>query len=177
MRVKDLISRGTAHLQYIWLGRPARLIYFGWGFGDDLLCTTVAREMKKRGVGKIVMFTRHPTLLDQNSDYSGVYNMSRLSSWAVLAPRKHRHDDFFAFKKHGATFGRLRLWGYNCIVPWYSSFEEGIDRDTMRNEHILATMCRSADVTGTVGLRPYMPLTASEKKAGAGPQRNNRWPA
>jgi hypothetical protein len=142
MSLRNEISKRVAQFQHLWIDRPEYVIFFGQGIGDDLLCTAVARELKKRGAGKIVMFSRRPSLFEQNPDVSAVYNLG------------------------GAIVGRLRHWGYNCIVPQYSLSDPENDRDIFRNEHIITTMCRIAGVTGSIELRSYMTLLAREKKAG-----------
>jgi hypothetical protein len=93
MSLKNEISRRVAHLQHVWMGRPEYAIFFGHGIGDDLLCTAVARELKKRGAGKIVMFSRHPSLFERNPDILGTYNLGL------------------------ATIGRRWHWGYNTAWP------------------------------------------------------------
>jgi ADP-heptose:LPS heptosyltransferase len=48
----------------------------------------------------------------------------------------------------------------------YSVADPESDRDLFQNEHILNTMCRFAGMTGTIELRPYLSLSADEKKSG-----------
>ena len=49
-------------------GLPDIGLFFNGGLGDDILCTAVARELKKRGAGRIWQLTRHPELLAGNTD-------------------------------------------------------------------------------------------------------------
>ncbi len=142
MSLRREISRRAAQLQHLWLGRPDCVIFFGQGIGDDLLCTAVARELKKRGAGKIIMFSKRPSLFRHNTDISAVYN------WG------------------GATIDRLRHWGYRGIVPYYSVADPANDRDLFQNEHMIAAMCRIAGMTGSIELRSYLTLLEVEKKAG-----------
>jgi hypothetical protein len=142
MSLRSEISRRVAQFQHLWLGRPEHVIFFGQGIGDDLLCGTVAHELKKRGAGRIVMFSRYPSLFEHNPDVAAVYNYGY------------------------PTVGRMRHWGYRCVVPQYGYYDEEQDRDVYPNEHLLATMCRMAAITGTIELRPYLTLLASEKAAG-----------
>jgi hypothetical protein len=142
MSFKNKISRRVAQIQHLWMGRPDYVIFFGHGIGDDLLCSAVARELKKRGAGKIVMFSKYPSLFERNPDILGTYNFGL------------------------ATIGRRWHWGYKGIVPQYSVAGLESDRDIFRNKHILATMCRIAGMTGTIELRPYLSLGAEEKTAG-----------
>ena len=142
MSLRDQISRRLAQFHYLWLGRPERVIYFGQGIGDDLLCTAVARELKKRGTGRIAMLSRYPSLFDHNADFSGVYNLKE------------------------TDVGRLRHWGYSTTVPHYSISDIENDRDIFQPEHLITTMCRLAGMTGPVDLRSYLHLRPSEKEAG-----------
>ena len=124
------------------MGRPDYEIFFGQGIGDDLLCGTVAHELKKRGARRIVMFSKYPSLFEHNSDVATVYDYGYL------------------------TVGRLRRWGYACVVPQFNTYDAELDRDIFPDEHLLATMCRIAGMTGSIELRTYMTLLAGEKKAG-----------
>ena len=47
---------------------PRTLVFFGDAPGDDLLCTTVLRELKRRGQTDVWMATRHPELFARNGD-------------------------------------------------------------------------------------------------------------
>ena len=142
MNLRNEISKRVAQLQHLWMGRPEHILYFGYGIGDDLLCTAVAREWKKRGAGKIVMFSRHAALFKENPDISGVYNLGL------------------------QDIGRQWTWGYSGVVPQYSLYDPETDRDNFQKEHIIATMCRLAGITGSIDLRPYLTLLPAEKAAG-----------
>jgi hypothetical protein len=142
MSLKEEISRSTAWLQFLWLGRPKHIIFFGHGIGDDLLCTALAHELKRRDGGKIVMFSRYGPLFQGNPDISAVHDL--------------RYP----------TMGRLRRWGYPSLVPQYSGYDPATDRDIFQREHIITTMCRAAGLTGAIELRPYMSLSEREKISG-----------
>ena len=64
------------------IGRlPAIGLHFTGGLGDDIMCTAVARELKKRGTGRIWQFTRYADLFVGNSDVTAVpadYRLERL---------------------------------------------------------------------------------------------------
>ena len=49
-------------------GLPDIGLFFNGGLGDDILCTAVARELKKRGTRRIWQLTRHPELFAGNAD-------------------------------------------------------------------------------------------------------------
>jgi len=140
--IKKQFSCLVAALQYAWIGRPDCVLFFGYGVGDDLLCSGVARELKKRGVKKIVLFSKHPSLFQGNPDISGVYNWGHPS------------------------LGRLQYHGHHCCVLQYGGYDPKSDRDLYANEHLLTTMCRKAGVTGTIQLHPRIVLSESEKEKG-----------
>jgi len=142
MSLRSQISQGIAQFQHVWMGRADCAIFFGSGIGDDLLCSVVAHELKKRGAGRIVMFSKYPSLFAHNPDVAAVYPYGL------------------------STIGRMRHWGYGVVVPQFSVYDRATDRDVFPNEHLLVTMCRIAGITGTIGLRPYMTLLPSEKAAG-----------
>ncbi len=142
MSLKNEISRRAAQFQYLWMGRPQTILFYGCGLGDDVLLTGVAHELRKRGAGRIVVLSRFSSLFEQSPDVSGAYAFGHPS------------------------MSRLRHWGYNCITPFYGSYDSVTDRDVFPHEHLLATMCRVAGITGTIDLRPYLTLLADEKKAG-----------
>ena len=53
-------------------GLPEIGLYFNGGMGDDLLCSTVARELKNRGTKSIWQLTAHPELFAGNRDVIAV---------------------------------------------------------------------------------------------------------
>jgi len=65
-------------------GLPAVGIFCNGGLGDDLMCTVVARELKKRGAGKIWLFTAFPELARGNPDLIAVPSDSRLRRLCAL---------------------------------------------------------------------------------------------
>jgi len=147
------------------MGRPEYVIFFGHGLGDDLLCTAVAHELKKRSAGEIVMFSKYPSLFEENPDISGVYNLGL------------------------PTIGRRRHWGYSSIIPQYGSYDAATDRDINAPAHFIETMCRMAGITGIIELRPYIYLRPLEMEkgrlypsqavihsAGLASMRNKQWP-
>src|SRR5258708_3248588 len=48
--------------------RPRVLLYFGFAAGDDLLCTAVLRELRRRDRGGFLMVSDHRELFIGNSD-------------------------------------------------------------------------------------------------------------
>ena len=59
-------------------GLPAIGIFCNGGLGDDLMCTAVAHELKKRQAGRIWLFTSFPELAIGNPDLTAVPHDFRL---------------------------------------------------------------------------------------------------
>src|ERR1700727_3160606 len=62
---------------------PKVLLYFGFAPGDDLLCTAVLRELRKRGKDRILMVSNHADLFIGNDDPSYI-----LPLWKRYSPDK-----------------------------------------------------------------------------------------
>lgn len=127
-------TRGVAR----W-GIPRRSLLFGpLSLGDDLLCTTVLREARRRGT-PFTMMTARPELFAGNPDPARVIPID---------------DDYVA---------GLRHLGASVIQPYYLGTDP-IDpqRDRLPARPILAEMCALAGLHGDVTLRPYLHLTAAE---------------
>jgi ADP-heptose:LPS heptosyltransferase len=124
------------------LGFPYHYFHGTGGIGDDLMCTTVFREIKKRSQRRIAMSTRHPGLFENNADitYTLYHPRQRLDYWL----------------RAGLPFLRLG----------YSAYDPKIDGDEPLTEHVLIKLCRLARITGLVELRPYLFLTREEFAAG-----------
>ena len=124
------------------LGFPRHYFHGTGGLGDDLMCTTVFRELKKRGACRIVMATSRPGIFQNNPDVDAV----------LWHPRP-----------------RLNRWqqtGLPLLRLGYAQYDPVCDRDEPPDEHILIKMCRLAGITGQVELRPYLFLTSAEMAAG-----------
>ena len=121
-----------AHFNNARLGFPPRVFHGAGGIGDDLLCTTVFRELKKRGEPRIVIRSHYAELFQGNPDVDVVIR----KKLPIVAP----------LMIHGLNFLQLR----------YPNHPEPI------TEHIIVTMCRMAGISGDVLLRPYIFLSAAE---------------
>ena len=141
--IKTTFVRIRAFAENLLIGCPESVIFFGHGIGDDLLCTAVARELKKREAGKLVMFSNHGSLFEHNPDIAAVYNLGY------------------------PTIGRRRYAGYNCIIPQFSKYNPESDKDSFQKEHVITTMCRFTGITGGIELRPYLTLTPKERLKGS----------
>jgi Glycosyltransferase family 9 (heptosyltransferase) len=157
--------------------RPKMLIYFGFALGDDLLCTAVLRELRKRGKDQLMMISDHPELFERNADPIYVRPL-----WA-------------RYYRDGSTASICRrfvgIWGGEFRRLEYAP-PNGEDQQLQPSRHIVAEMCARAGVTGQISIRPYLALS-NEEEAEAGwarghiviqssgmaarhPMRNKQWP-
>jgi hypothetical protein len=124
------------------LGFPRYFFQGTGGIGDDLLCTTVFHELRRRGARGIAIAAQHPSLFWNNPDVDAVVSHPR--------PRLNR------WLREGLSF----------VCLGYANYDAATDRDEPPSEHILAKICRVAGLTGDVQLRPYLFLTDSELRRG-----------
>src|SRR5581483_9658352 len=105
---------------------PKMLLYFGFAFGDDLLCTAVLRELRERGHDRILMVSDHPELFKGNRDFT------------YLRPLWKR------YYPDGSTVAICRrfaqIWGGRFIRPEYAP-SSGPDQRRPPSQHIVAEMC------------------------------------
>jgi ADP-heptose:LPS heptosyltransferase len=139
-----------AREQFVWnlksgftRGWPDLLVYFGLGPGDDMLCTVVLRELKKRGRKKIWMMSKNPELFEDNHDVDLVVPI----------------DD------------RFRLYVQALGKKWqpleYASVDRDKDMSLPPNRHIIAELCWRAGIRGPVALHPYFYIRNEEKEKAA----------
>lgn len=124
-------------------GIPSRGLLFGpLSLGDDLLCTAVLREARRRDE-PFTMFTARPELFAGNPDPSRLLPI----------------DDY-----HLAALRRL---GSRIVQPYYVRSDPfHAQRDILPVRPIIAEMCALAGLHGKIALRPYLHLTASERALG-----------
>jgi ADP-heptose:LPS heptosyltransferase len=123
-------------------GFPSRFFQGAGRIGDDLMCTTVFRELRKRSKRSLAVATRNPGLFEKNPDVEKII---------VL------------------TDTRLNRWGRAGLpikTLAHSGYDASRDMDLPPDEHILIRMCRLAGISGPVELRPYIFLTPAELAAG-----------
>lgn len=133
----------SAHLKasFRWLrllrrfGRPRRVFYFNGGIGDQLLCSCVLREWRRREQKRMWLMTSHPELFVGNTDLT-----LALPYDIWLAP-------WLAWNRTPVEFISYNEFRWD---------DEG-DRDSPIHEHIIAALCRRTGLTGRVTLRPYLP--------------------
>jgi len=114
------------------------LFHFGFALGDDLLCTAVLRELKRRGHGKLWMMSDYPELYEGNTDIDRV------------VPSDSRFNDY------------ISLFGGKRQLLEYESRGWAKDKSAPAGRHIIAELCRKAGVSGEISLRPYFFLSKEE---------------
>ena len=124
-------------------GFPEVLLTFGVAPGDDLLCTAVGRELRRRGIAKLWIMSKYPALFAGRRDIRLAVPFNR---WLVRA-----------VERRGKKFYSLE----------YAKFHRETDRSDVPTRHIIGELCSRAGITGEVLLRPYLDLTESEQQSGA----------
>jgi len=137
-----LVSPFAGVVNRVRYGFPSRFFQGAGRIGDDLMCTTVFRELHKRGKRGLAIATRNPGLFEKNPDVEIIIRQtdSRLNRW-----------------------GRA---GLPVLTLAHSGYDAERDLDLPPDEHVLIRMCRLAGVAGPVELRPYIFLTPAELAAG-----------
>jgi Glycosyltransferase family 9 (heptosyltransferase) len=125
--------------------RPPRIVlYFGEALGDNLLCTAVLRELRRRNVRPVWMMTRFPELFAPVADAD-----------AIISPPDLRLEPV------------IQQFGGRLIVPSYTKHDWQNDAgDPVPPAHIIAMMCHLSGITGPVALRPYFQLREEEQSFG-----------
>jgi len=124
------------------VGVPDRAFGFDGGIGDNLLCSIVARELRKRGESRISILTGYPQLFWHNPDIHSFLPNSGFSR-ALLAQLK--------VPATYLTYGRHVVAERRDVLPPY---------------HIIVEMCQRASIRGEIEVRPYLTLTPGELKRG-----------
>ena len=140
-----------------WLGfvvarepLPKILLYFGFAPGDDLLCTAVLRELRRRGRADLLMVSDHPELFTWNRDPARV---------RPLWPRYYRDGSTVAICRRFTW-----IWGGEFTRLEYAPLN-GEDRRLAPRRHIITEMCARAGITGSVAIRPYLELNDDERSS------------
>jgi len=122
-------------------GRPRKLLSYNGGIGDDLLCTTVARELKNRNSGRVWVGTQYCELFEGSPDARAV----SIADWRI-----------------GAL---ARILGATSPLG-YTTYNPDTDSDPEPPMHFAAMMCQRAGVNGWISIRPYLFLQHSESDQG-----------
>ena len=142
-------------LRFIALGKelPSVVLLFGLTPGDDLLCTTVLRELRKRGARSLLMMSNYPDIFKYNDDATYVIPVG---SHYYGNPRIERLQRFAKIWRR--SFRRLEE---------YAPFDFVRDQSTPPSRHIIAELCVNAGVAGSVFVKPNLLLSSAEKETGA----------
>ena len=123
-------------------GHPDLLLYYDGGIGDELLCTVVLRELRKRGKRNVWMRTHYPELFAGNTDADRfVPGIFGLKHWT-------------------------KLLGGDAIYPMYILIVKESDYYLPPPCHIITRMCQLVGIEGEITRRPYLHLTPEEKEQG-----------
>jgi hypothetical protein len=129
-------------------GLPKHLLFHGLTPGDDLMCTAVLRELRRRRSERLAMISNYPDLFSGNEDVACVLPAG--DSYSTDRPPLSVYRRF------------ARICGSKFTVLFYARVD-GQDRHLPPSCHCIAATCVSADVTGPVSIKPYFALTAEEK--------------
>ena len=151
--IRDWVDTFLFALHFITsrMSRPRLLLYFGFAPGDDLLCTTVLRELHLRGRDGLLMISNHNELFSGNTDAAVQPLWRRYYADGSTVRICRRFTQLF-----GGEFKRLEY------AP-----PSALDRRRSPQCHVIAEMCVRAGIAGAVAIRPYMTLTEQEKSAAA----------
>ena len=124
-------------------GRPRHVVLFGpVSLGDDVLCTAVLHELRRRSAQRLWMMSNNPGLFAGNPDVDRVVPVD---------------------VHHARLLARL---GSHLIRPLVFGVTDGGARLVPPPRHVIAEMCRVAGLGGEVSLRPYMHLSPDERRRG-----------
>ena len=129
---------------------PRFLLFYGLAPGDDMVCTAVLRELRRRGEADLGMVSNHPELFLGSEDVRCVLPAG---------------DAYDLHRPPLATYRHfVKLAGGELKRVEYAPFDGG-DRSAVPSRHIIAEACASAGIAGPVAIRPYLTLTDAEKAA------------
>lgn len=140
------------HFFFARMPRPRILLYFGFAPGDDLLCTAVLRELRKRGQNRSLIVSNHGALFSGNSDHAHVRPL-----WVRYYPDGSTVTICRRF---------VRIWGGVFTRLEYAPLDRG-DQRRPPSRHIIVEMCARAGISGQVSIRPYVSVGDDEAAAAA----------
>lgn len=151
--LKSILKRRTTVFLFkaagILIKKPEAVISFSSGIGDDLLCTIVIAQLKKKGVKNIWIKTLYPELYKNNPF------VDRIIKKKDPANAKNRNIDLFLKYNHIRT-----------LYPYYTFRNNETDRDEIPAKHIIHIMCEKAGVYPPEELKPLFFLSEKEKTEG-----------
>jgi hypothetical protein len=147
------VEYGRALRMGMYFGLPDIILFYGYSLGDDLLCTTVLRELRNRSRGPLWMISSYPDLFTATGDAAKVLLPSQFVK--PRPPAEHRH-----LVLHNRF---SKLWSREFRVLENDQFDIVEDRITAPKRHVIAELCARGGVSGKVTLRPHLDLIESEK--------------
>jgi ADP-heptose:LPS heptosyltransferase len=115
------------------------------GIGDQLMLSTVARELKRRGCRHVFIICGYPELFQGNPDVDRAAAPGSRLLWLFT-----------------------RLAGDRALWPSYViNYDPITDTRDAPPDPAVAYMCRVVGITGQVALRPYLTLSEPERAWGA----------
>jgi hypothetical protein len=139
----------SAQVREIRSNPPKLMLFHGLSPGDDLICSAALRELRKRrGSQALAIVSNYPELFSGNNDADYVFPAGNHHGVTTPPISVYRH--------------LVRITGGEFKRVTYTSFD-GIDRDESPSRHIIAELCASAGIMGSISLRPYINLTDTEK--------------
>jgi hypothetical protein len=137
-----IVSPFTGVINRLRHGFPSRMFQGAGRIGDDLMCSTVLRELRKRGKHSMAVVTRNPELFEKNPDVDKI------------------------IRQTDGRLNRLGRAGLPVVKLAHTGYDPARDLDLPPEEHVLIRMCQLAGVAGPVELRPYLFLTPQELATG-----------
>ncbi|MCA0351142.1 MAG: glycosyltransferase family 9 protein [Chloroflexi bacterium] len=116
-----------------------RVLGFGGGLGDQLLCTAIFRALREHGEADLWMQTNNPELFAHNPDIAGIIPVMPYY--------------FKIIEQHGLPFKRLN----------YTTHIKEQARDLPPQQHLITNMASVLGIDYPVGVRPYLHLTEAER--------------
>jgi hypothetical protein len=119
-------------LRFIVLGTklPSVVLFFGLAPGDDLLCTAVLRELRKRGISSLLMISNYPEIFKGNDD----------ATYVIAAGSEYdANSRITRFQRFAKVWRRsFRLLEYAPI--------NSIDHSAPPSRHIIAELCAGTGI-------------------------------
>lgn len=118
-----------------------RLITFGGGLGDHLLCTALFRALRERHETNLWMMSDFPALFAHNPDVDRV-----VPSHEYYIKLGQRYNVYYK--------------------TTYTTHITAEHRDMPPSHHLIANMASFLNIEGDIALRPFVYLTEAERQAG-----------
>jgi ADP-heptose:LPS heptosyltransferase len=146
--IKQIVSDTIDLSAKFYLNKPDVVLSYGNSLGDDLLCTILARQLRRKGVQRIWMRSSFPELFYNNPDFE------RIITKPISRSKANYVDRFISQHK------------IPVITPTYTTYIPETDADIIPSKHIIQLMCDSVSADYPKDLKPYLFLSDEEKEKG-----------